>query len=57
MLRITNWFIQNVKGEKIMRIQYASDIHLELSDMSYGEHLAGFDGVNLLRDRSVYLRN
>ncbi len=27
-----------------MKIQYASDIHLELSDMSYGEHLAGFDG-------------
>ena len=27
-----------------MKIQYASDIHLELSDMSYGEHLGGFDG-------------
>ena len=34
-----------------MKIQYASDIHLELSDMSYGEHLAGFDGGKYI-DRS-----
>ena len=48
MLMITNWFTQNVKGDWL---QYASDIHLELSDMSYGKHHAGFDGGKYI-DRS-----
>ena len=34
-----------------MKIQYASDIDLELSDMSYGKHHAGFDGGKYI-DRS-----
>ena len=34
MQSTTNWFTQNVRGYKIMRIQYTSDIHLELSDNS-----------------------
>lgn len=63
MQKTTNWFTQNVKRDKIMRIQYASDIHLELSDNSRfiksmpfevtGDVLVFAGDIAYLRDKSL----
>ena len=63
MQSTTNWFTQNVRGYKIMRIQYTSDIHLELSDNSRfinsmpfevtGDVLVFAGDIGYLRDKTL----
>ena len=63
MQSTTNWFTQNVRGYKIMRIQYTSDIHLELLDNSRfinsmpfevtGDVLVFAGDIGYLRDKTL----